>query len=392
MKKFACWILLIIFVYVSVEVVLYAGLYLLVTVRQEEIYRPFDMLSANQKKITKNLFIKKHNYSCFDATLGWSVKANGFSKLYQANSCAIRSNREYATTPPEGIFRISAFGDSFTQCADVNNNETWQVFMESCDTNLEVLNFGVGGFGLDQAYLRYLKDGVHYQSDIVLIGYMSENISRNVNTYRPFYRRNGGVPFTKPRFQVDGGSLSLLPNPMKKLDDYQELLLHPRETLSKLGNNDYFYKKGYTSKKLDWLPTVKLATMLMHYCREKLSADRIMIHDGYNEKSEAFEVTKKIFDEFYKSSTTNNSLPIILIFPNGRDIKRYRKEGQTRYDILPEYLDSAGYRYLDLMGAFNGVAIEKLFEGHYHYSPLANKLAAQYILNYINTIRSRNNL
>ena len=52
--------------------------------------------------------------------------------------------------------------------------------MESYDSNMEVINFGVGGFGLDQAYLRYLEDGIQYKSHIVMIGFMSENIYRNV--------------------------------------------------------------------------------------------------------------------------------------------------------------------------------------------------------------------
>ena len=392
MKKLIFWIILIISVYVSVELLLYAGIYSLDTFRQKEVYRPADKLSAIQQKSTENLFVEKQNYVSFDATLGWSIKANGFSKLYQANSSAIRSDREYTITPPEDISRISAFGDSFTHCDEVKNNETWQASMERSDSSVEVLNFGVGGFGLDQAYLRYLKDGAHYQSDFVLIGFMRENIKRNVNIFRPFYRQRGGISFTKPRFQIKDGRLALIHNPMKKLTDYQELLRCPRATLSKLGKNDYFYKKRYSSNKFDWLPTVKLATMFINYCRNKLSDDRIIMHDEYNKKSEAFKVTKKIFDEFYTAATTNKSMPIILIFPNGKDLERYRKKGRKQYWVLLEYFDLAGYRYLDLMDAFNGVDREKLFEGNYHYAPLANTLVANYILNYINDVRKRRNL
>ena len=58
--------------------------------------------------------------------------------------------------------------------------------MESYGSHIEALNFGVGGFGLDQAYLRYLEDGIQYNSHIVLIGFMSENIYRNVIPIVPF--------------------------------------------------------------------------------------------------------------------------------------------------------------------------------------------------------------
>ena len=68
---------------------------------------------------------------------------------------------------------------------------------------VELLNYGVPAYGLDQAYLRYLKVGAQYHPNIVFIGYMTENFERDVNVFRPFY--GNGYPdwiFSKPRFRL----------------------------------------------------------------------------------------------------------------------------------------------------------------------------------------------
>ncbi len=382
MKKFNYWIILIVLTYGFIELFSYGGLFFLNKFRHIA-YAPVDMISTKHQKIITEFKEQKTNYYIHSPTLGWSIKENGVSELYQSNSSAIRSNREYAITTPSGIRRISTFGDSFTQCADVKNNETWQSIMENYNSNIEVLNFGVSGFGLDQAYLRYLEDGRKYQSHIVLIGFMTENIKRNVNTYRPFYYPGTGFPLTKPRFLVKDESLFLIPNPIKRLHDYKMLLLHPRDTLSKLGANDYYYKRGYASSTFDLSPTVKMVTILMQKFNKKSHDEDIIINGRYNKNSEAFMVTKKIFDEFYNTSITDQSIPIILVFPKRVDIELYRRKKQKRYSALLKYFDSIGYQYIDLLGAFDNADIEDLFTEHWHYSPLANKLVAKYILNYM---------
>jgi hypothetical protein len=287
--------------------------------------------------------------------------------------------------PPQGVRRIAAFGDSFTHCDEVKNHETWQAIMEGFDTNLEVLNFGVGAFGLDQSYLRYIKEGRQYQPSIVLIGFMTENILRHVNTYRPFYFPKTGLPLTKPRFVVDGESLALIPNPMKSLEDYNRLLLQPGETLPRIGANDYFYKRRYSSNPLDWSPTVRLLKILFQRGYVKLPGDEEIITNGrYNERSEAFRVTTRIFDEFYKAVMDNQSIPIVLVFPNQSDLIRARKNSQKMYSTLLEYFDSVGYRYIDLIEVFNVADIKDLFSGH--YTPLANSLVAEYLFDYISNM------
>jgi hypothetical protein len=53
--------------------------------------------------------------------------------------------------------RINTYGDSFTQCHQVSDGETWQEYL-AAHLGEPVRNFGMGGFGLYQAYRRMLRE------------------------------------------------------------------------------------------------------------------------------------------------------------------------------------------------------------------------------------------
>jgi len=136
-KKFNYWLILIIVTYGFIELSSFAGLFLLNKFRHVN-YEPADVISNRHADAIDNFIKEKTNYISFSPALGWSIKENGSSKNYQANSFGIRSNKDYTFTPPRGCRRVSTFGDSFTHCDEVKNNETWQAIMESYDSNIEV--------------------------------------------------------------------------------------------------------------------------------------------------------------------------------------------------------------------------------------------------------------
>ena len=147
---------------------------------------------------------------------------------------------------------MSAFGDSFTFGSDVANDDTWESQLEEQDARFEVLNFGTGAYGLDQAYLRYLQDEVPFHSDIVIIGFMSENIYRNLNVFRPFYSSLYKTElYTKPRFSVENWNLILFKNPLTSKADYARLVTNDETVLKEIGRKDYYYQIGYLAGAMD---------------------------------------------------------------------------------------------------------------------------------------------
>jgi len=114
---------------------------------------------------------KKNFINQVDNSLGYTVGFNKISGNYKTNQQGFRANREYSLIPPPSVLRLITLGDSFVFCDGETNDNTWQTIMESSARNLEVLNFGVPGYGLGQSYLRYLQDVLQFNPDIVLFNY-----------------------------------------------------------------------------------------------------------------------------------------------------------------------------------------------------------------------------
>jgi hypothetical protein len=73
-----------------------------------------------------------------------------------------RRSKAYAGRKP----RINAYGKSFTECNQVSDGETWQEYLAG-HFGEPIGNFGVGGYGVYQAYRRMLRvertaDGAQY--------------------------------------------------------------------------------------------------------------------------------------------------------------------------------------------------------------------------------------
>lgn len=305
------------------------------------------------------------------------------------NSQGVRSAHDYSRDVDPKRVRVSAFGDSFTFGSDVDNTATWEYQLEERDARFEVLNFGVGAYGLDQAYLRYVQDGVHFHSDIVVIGFMSENIYRNLNVFRPFYSSMYTTSiYTKPRFSIENGNLSLLKNPLTTVDDYRRFVTNDEAVLREIGNKDYFYQAGYLAGPMDRLPSVRLLKVAIQRVKERLNP--VVTREGsYAVSSEAFTLTTKLFGEFHCAALQHESLPVIIIYPDLGDFARYHSHQTRRYEPLLKHLQSQDFRYLDVLDAFVAhdphVPVDRLTIGQWgHYSLFGNEIVAQHLQRYLN--------
>lgn len=322
--------------------------------------------------------------------LGWTNRP-GYSRpeeTYHTNSRGLRGRAEYTLSPPDEAIRVSAFGDSFTFGSDVGDDETWESQLGGLDPRFEVLNFGVGGYGTDQSYLRYLEDGVAFNSDIVIIGFMSENISRNVNVFRPFYNANyESAVFPKPRFALREGELVLLPNPFPEPSDMWRLLADESEALKRMGRDDHHYQLGYSAGPLDGSPTIRLIKMVGALPRQR--SGRIVGEGGvYEVESEAYRLTLVLLQHFYESVLEHGSLPIVLLYPDGPDIRNHRRGDPTKYGPLLGDLALRGLAFIDVMDAFDKAPKSTSFEDltirpWAHYTPLANRFVARHVGRYL---------
>ena len=106
-----------------------------------------------------------------DEELGYALVADRNIDGARINKQGFRGDKEYDLMPPKDKLRLAAFGDSFVFGSvfgsDEKNADIWTSYLEGMAGNLEVLNFGVPGYGLGQSYLRFLKEGLRFNADIL---------------------------------------------------------------------------------------------------------------------------------------------------------------------------------------------------------------------------------
>ncbi|MCB1737508.1 MAG: hypothetical protein KDI42_05240 [Gammaproteobacteria bacterium] len=377
MKRISLWLVLVGLLYVLLEITSLAGLYVVDKFRHWE-FDPVDVLKPQHVVAIERILRGDMAYTDLDPDLGWAIKPNGASGLYQANSIGMRRSGEVSPQLDEGMHRLSAFGDSFTHADQVGNEDTWESALEHQDPTLEVLNFGVGGYGVDQAFLRYQKMGRTYPAEMVLIGFMSENIYRHVNRFRPFYARNTGIVMGKPRFVSRDGALTVLPNPLPDTEAYRALLSDTDASLARLGEQDHFYQHRYHRSAWDWSPSVRLYRLLSYELGPGNARQQIIGEHGYVEGSEALRVTSELLQSFAAQVRSDGAKPLVLVFPNQADVVRFRAQGTRTYQRLLDDLTRRGIDHVDLMPAFEGEPIDKVFERH--YTAYGNALVAKYLL------------
>ncbi len=329
-------------------------------------------------------------YLTHDADLGWTLtpsrtrRADG--AVYRINSQSIRSDREYPLEPTPGTRRIVAFGDSFTHCSESTQADCWAPRLEQAWPGTEVLNLGVPGFGPDQAWLRYQRDGRAYNGCAVLIGHFVGDIERVVNRFRPFIAPDDSVVLSKPRFVLDGDGLSLLPTPVS--DPRQ--LLDPQWAEATLGPHDAWFVPGtFVRSPLDASWLVRLGRTAAYHRHRKVFERGERTYPLYAEEQEAFQVTWRVLAGHAEDVRNDGASPIVLIFPGRLDLATVVNFDVKPYGLLIDRLRTTGVNVVDLTSALSEEArrtgLDDLFEDT-HYSKRGNQIVADELARVLPTL------
>jgi len=113
---------------------------------------------ASKREI--DVFLHEMSWAQFDPEVGY-ILGN-----YMPRD-GVDTSSTFSTVQPDGArtsfmyqdkpCRINTYGNSFTQCHQVSDGETWQEYL-AAHLGEPVRNFGMGGFGLYQAYRRMLRE------------------------------------------------------------------------------------------------------------------------------------------------------------------------------------------------------------------------------------------
>jgi len=243
---------------------------------------------------------------------------------------------------------VSLYGDSFTYGMPATNEDAWGNIL-SQSLNCRVSNYGVGGYGTDQAYLRFRKNR-NDNSKVVILGYASENILRNVNQYRQLLYHGGykGEFALKPRFIINNkGKLELIPLPKLNYEEFLKMVNSPE----KYFKYEYFLPdgdSGILKVKFPCTLTLVRAAIKNFHIRAKIKG--IPWYKDFYEighPSNALLVTYNIIHEFYLEAQRLHKRPLVLIIPTGLDFAYYNKNKKWPYENLLELLEKNKIEFLD---------------------------------------------
>ena len=280
---------------------------------------------------------KKNTY---DQELGWNQKldSSGFLKK------KIIKNNNYRKTkllPNKKI--IAAFGDSYVFSNHSKDQNTWSECLSRKD-RINVLNYGVGNYGLDQSLLKYEKTYLRKKTKIVIMGFVPETILRIQSQWKHFVEFGNTNGF-KPCFIIKRGQLKLISNPIKKNTTIKDL----STIITKLKKTDPFYKKRFLKYKFSFPYSysfiknfsfnAKIFSLLI--CRELIflinkkklinrinnllfneviKRNIIESHNLYAEKY-SIELLSNLITRFQMIAKKRNHIPLVILFPQPQDLE-----------------------------------------------------------------------
>jgi len=145
----------------------------------------------------------------YDQQLGWLTVPNFHQENYFApgiglttNSVGFRASEEFTPQVPSGKLRIICSGDSFTFGEGVGDEHTWCRQLESLDQRFQTVNMGESGYGVDQMYLWYGRQGMVLDHSAHVFAFIIEDFRRmQLTSYvgygKPLLRVRDGVLVTQ---------------------------------------------------------------------------------------------------------------------------------------------------------------------------------------------------
>lgn len=304
------------------------------------------------------LLIMETYHTRYDPVLGWRNIPNyrndnfyGAGRGMRINSQGFRNDSDFAPEVPAGKTRVLCSGDSFTLGFDVDNNQTWCEKLRIVNPRLETVNMGQGGYGLDQMYLWYLKDGRKLKHQVHLFTFVYDDFDR-MNQKKLY------SVYDKPVLKLEGENLRVENVPVPQTSKLTKI----------------------TRTLLSFLPEFRFY-QLGKLIERKLWGDRTALKQRQDEE-QTRALTLEIINRLKKLNEQKTSVLVLVFLPRFDDF--YSVASDPLRNWLAEESRKRGIVFIDLVEDFRKIgreAARPYFGGH--YTEAGNREVAQRILNHL---------
>ena len=309
-------------------------------------------------------------YLVYDETLGWTVgpSRRNPTGMYLSAAEGLRAASQGAIlSGPKNRRRVALVGDSFVFGEQVRFEDSWGHVLESnSNGRLQVLNFGVGGYGLDQAYLRFKKDALAWKPDVVVLGFPLTDLIRSMTVYPLIEWPHWGMPFSKPRLIRESGVLRALNVPT-----LTPPAIFAKTSIAQLPFLEF--DVGYRRHEWEWgvADAALVKRWLFSFFPRWVEGNSHVSHQ------ELVEVNRAILLEFTSVAKEHGVKPIVAYFPGKPEILRV-KRGQTTDG--QRIMKRIGVPFLDTTACLMELDPETAYiVNDPHYSPRGNVAVAKCI-------------
>lgn len=273
-----------------------------------------------------------------DPDVGWpAANRSGY------DASGARSNPSY---PEPGTEYVSSYGDSFTFGDGVSDEAAW-CHVLSRKLGARVASFGVGGYGTDQAFLRFRRNTSDH-ARITILGIYPDDLKRNVNQQRYFLAPVLPVNFgLKPRFVLDGDALQLEPLPTMTHAEYLDSFEHP----GRYYPFEYFLpgtRDGPVAWKFPFSLSVLRAVLSPQVVNWVRGRPGWIDFASEAHPSKALEVTAAIVKAFEALAAERGKRVLVVVFPSESSFESYQRGDELPTAALGVRLAADGSDVLDL--------------------------------------------
>lgn len=177
--------------------------------------------------------LAERSHTQYDEQLGWTSIPNlyikdmyGPGRYLKTNAQGFRNDQDFSEAIPDHKLRIICSGDSFTLGYGVDNHQTWCQQLSVIDPRLEMVNMGQGGYGIDQIYLWYKRDGTRLEHDIHLFAFITHDFAR--------MQHDNFLGYGKPLLTLRDNQLFIENTPVPKRAFYTPWLTQNGQAISEL--------------------------------------------------------------------------------------------------------------------------------------------------------------
>jgi hypothetical protein len=291
--------------------------------------------------------------------------------------------------------RINTYGNSFTQCHQVSDGETWQEYLAG-HLGEPVRNFGMGGYGVYQSYRRMLREEKtdHAAEYPTFYLWGDDHIRsllrcRHAVTYKMWNNQHGrmfhGNFWPNVEMDLDTGQLQEKENLVSTAAALYNMT-DPQFMFDKLHDDLalqlFAYNLGYISD-LDEARTRKLAARL-NYPLDLGNAATRQKQVGELLDRYSLRVSVFILEKAREFARQNQKKLLVLLLDPYRTLAELHRSG-TRYDQeMVDYLSREKFDYFDMnvvhiedFKKFN-LPFDAYMKVYYigHYSPRGNHFFA----------------